>query len=95
MTKGFLGNQVAGKNLKTAIGGKFYEGFTTMYISDLNEKVEGNDLLLDVNLKALLPYKEELKAGKRVDVHLEWELTEDHMDYKTVELLEVKVNDKE
>lgn len=90
---GFLGNIVHGEKLDTAWGARFYEGFTTMRFDNLDEQVEGYDMVLDKNLKALLPYKDALSEGKRVDVHLEWELTEDRMDYKSAEVLKVEVNE--
>lgn len=93
---GFFRNRASmkGKEIWTAREGKFYEGHTSMRTSELVEGVEGNSLVLDENLKALLPYKEELKAGKSVDVYVEWELNDDHSDYVRAETLKVEVNEK-
>lgn len=92
--KGFLANRIGNKSeMWTAREGKFFEGFTVMDISDLHSKVEGNDLLLHENLHALIKHKSDLKDGKRVNVHLEWELTEDRTEYQNVKVLKVEVLD--
>lgn len=94
MTKynGFLANTVSGeKKIATAREGKFFNGYTTMNLYDLNEGVEGKDALLDANLKELVKHKESLKSGKRVDIHLEWELSEDKSKYLNVHVLKVEV----
>lgn len=88
---GFVGNTLYSDKVATAIGGKFDDGYTTMRFDHLDEDVVGKDLLLDANLKALIGYKEELKAGKQVNVHLEWELTDDRRNYKYAKLLKVEV----
>lgn len=90
---GFLANRKWGKRLATAMGGRYTDGYTEMYFSDLQKGVEGADKLLDANLQAILAHREDLKAGKRVDVYLEWELTEDHRDYEDARVLRVEVGE--
>jgi hypothetical protein len=98
--KTFVSNKVVKNDSKkesyvyTATGGRFYEGFTTMKLNQLTEGVEGVDALLDANLKGLLPYREELEEGHVVNVYVEFELTDDRMDYKKVQLLSVEVEEK-
>lgn len=95
---GFLANKAIKREGKpseihTARDAKYHEGFTGMLMSDLQQGVEGNDALLDANLKALLPFKKDLKDGKRIDIYLEWQLTEDRMNYENVKVVEVRIND--
>lgn len=98
---GFWANEVEEVESKgypeiyTARDANFHAGFTTMRLMDLHEGVEGADMLMHENLQALLPHVGELEKGKRVDVHFEWELTEDRRDYERVKVLKVEVVDRE
>lgn len=83
------------RKIFTAREGQFYQGFTEMRISELQKGVEGSDLLLDKNLKALLPFKKQLMEGRTIDVQVEWELTEDRRDYKWVSVLGVVIREVE
>ena len=93
--KGFLGNELYkgkyGNEIATAFGGRFYEGFTTLRFSDLHEGVEGKDLLYDVMLKELVNHKQALLDGKQVNIHLEWELTQDRMDYASAKFIKTEI----
>lgn len=94
--KGYLANELfSGNKLATAREGQYYNGYTDMDFIHLDENVEGSNLLLHENLHAIIKHKKELEEGKRVNVHLEWELTEDRRDYKSVKVLNVEVTDKE
>jgi hypothetical protein len=93
--KGYLANEiVSGTKIATAREGEFFNGYTVMHMVDLNENVEGSTPLLHENLQTLVKYKNELKEGKRVNVHLEWELTEDGYDYTNVKVLRVDVEEQ-
>lgn len=93
---GFLANEMFHDDkIATAREATFHVGYTIMSIHDLNDKTEGADLLLDANLKALIKYKDELENGKRVDVHLAWNLSEDRKHYEDVEVLNVVVTEGE
>ena len=90
---GYMGNVLEGndsRKIATAMNGKFYNGYTVMYMSDLIKGVEGRDKLMDANLNALLKHKNSLKSGKQVNVHLEWQLTDDEMEYKNVSVVRVE-----
>lgn len=98
--KGFLTNElihvnVIGTSHVNVIGTPkdevFSNGFTSMKLNDLKEGVEGNNLLLHENLQKLLIHKSELEKGSRVNVYLEWELTEDRRAYKSAKVLKVEV----
>ena len=90
---GYMGNVLEGNNnrkIATAMNGNFYNGYTVMYMSDLIKGVEGRDKLMDANLNELLKHKKSLKSGKQVNVYLEWQLTDDEMEYKNVSVVRVE-----
>ena len=95
--KGFFGNELYkgkyGYEVATAMGGRFYEGYTTIRFEHLHEGVEGKDLVLDVVLKELIKEenKQALLDGKQVNVYVEWVLTKDHMDYESATYIKTEI----
>ncbi len=94
MYKGFYGNEIIegkyGKEIATSREGNWFNGYTTMRFENLHEGVEGRDLLLDVVLKELVNHKQALLDGKQVNVYLDWELTQDGMEYKNAKLVKTE-----
>ena len=88
---GFFANRINGDKLFTA----FNDGlmFTEMPYSRLVEGVEGTDDLLNEVLGKLLGYKSELEKGHTVNVHLEWERSDNlrkNFNWVKVEKVEIK-----
>ena len=88
MYHGYFGNEIfegkSGREIATAREGNWFNGYTSMRFDNLHEGVEGRDLLIDAVLKELVNHKQALLDGKQVNVYLEWELTQDGMQYTNV-----------
>lgn len=92
---GNLVNHLVKNEIYTSdLSGNFYNGFTTMHISNLTPKVEGKDMLYDVMLKELSKYKQALKDGAEVVIDVEWDIEDDYSEYIACRVLGVKFNER-
>jgi len=73
------------------LDGTFHGGYTTMWLSSLHKGVEGKDLVYDVALKELVNYKQDLKDGKDVAIHVEWDIKDDYSEYIACRILKVVI----
>lgn len=94
-TSGFLGSKLTddGKTLlmsPEAEFDKFSQDMSFEYLKD-DTYVRGYNELYTVALKKLLGYKDELREGKRVDVHLTWTLADDGVSVEEVTVDRVDV----
>jgi hypothetical protein len=85
-----VGNEIYSSDLQ----GDFYGGFFTMHISDLTPKIKGKDMLYDVMLKELANYKQSIKDGKQVTVHVEWDIKDDYSEYIACRVLGVETSER-
>ena len=98
--KGFYSNELfentskGTEEIATALNGQFHNGYTVMKLWDLDESVEGSDMVLDVVLKELVNHKQSLKDGKVVNVYVEWTLSNDRTKYTSCNFIKTEVIEK-
>lgn len=98
--EGFYANELytnhrGQEEVGTAMNGNYHHGYTVMLYSNLSGKVEGSNLVLDVVLKELLKHKEALEDGKRVNVYVNWTLSEDRTEYTSCNFIKTEIVERE
>lgn len=89
ITNHLVGDKIYSSNLV----GDLYGGHTTMSLHSLNPNVEGKDLVFDVMLKELVNHKQDIKDGKDVTIHIEWDIKDDYSEYIACRVLSVEIKD--